>query len=164
MKLKKWALLAEIVSAFAVVISLVFLAFQVREGASQTALNTKAIRSATLQDYFRQHSDLTLLPTLHPDHQVALLNARKGLEQLSWQDSEIFFPYAVQRIRGFFVGYQMMQSGLLPEEDWLTFERALSRFLNRNVGFVDIWEMRRDDYPADFQELVDGMVESSEDE
>jgi hypothetical protein len=46
MKLEKWALVAEIVSAIAIVLSLIFVGLQVRQGASATALNTRAIEVA----------------------------------------------------------------------------------------------------------------------
>ena len=56
-KLKYWALVAEIVSAIAVVLSLVFLAMQIRDSTEQTVLNTEAVQSTALLQYFAQHSE-----------------------------------------------------------------------------------------------------------
>jgi hypothetical protein len=61
MKLKKWALVAEIGSAIAVVISLVFVGFQVRLGADETAVNTAAIRSSAFQELQTQIANLQVL-------------------------------------------------------------------------------------------------------
>ena len=44
-KLQEYALLAEVISAIAIVISLIFVGFQINQGNLETALNTKAIQS-----------------------------------------------------------------------------------------------------------------------
>ena len=44
-KLQQYALVAEIVSALAIVLSLIFVGLQVKQGSEQTAANTEAIRS-----------------------------------------------------------------------------------------------------------------------
>lgn len=157
--LKEWALVAEVISAAAVVISLIFLAVQVREGASQTAMNTEAVQASALQQYFQQHADVTFVRVVNPELRGVISKARNGLESLLQEENEMFFPYASQQIRSFFVGYQMMQSGILPEDEWAPFEGALHRTLHRNQGYMDVWQARRQDYPESFRNLVDGLVE-----
>ena len=61
MKLEKWALLAEILSASAVVSSLVFVGLQVRQGAEETALNTRAIQVNAYQNLTAQLSTVNSL-------------------------------------------------------------------------------------------------------
>ena len=61
MKLEKWALLAEILSAIAVVSSLVFVGLQVRQGAEETALNTRAIQVNAYQNLTAQLSTVNSL-------------------------------------------------------------------------------------------------------
>ena len=81
------------------------------------------------------------------------------MSALNDDESLLFFPFATQHIRSFFVGYQMMQSGILPEDEWQTFEGALGRTLTRNSGYPDAWALRRHDYPENFQQLVDKLID-----
>ena len=71
----------------------------------------------------------------------------------------MFFPYAAQQIRSHFVGFQMMQSGILPKDEWAVFEASLRRTLHRNSGYLGVWEARRQDYPEQFRSVVDGLAE-----
>ena len=159
-KLKDWALVAEIASAIAIVFSLVFLAIQIRDGTGQTVLNTEAIQSTALQQYFDQHSQFIFFPISDQNFRVVLTKARRGgLSALTDDESLLFLPFASQHIRSFFVGYQMMQSGILPEDEWQTFEGALGRTFSRNLGYPDAWTNRKYDYPEDFQQLVDKLID-----
>jgi len=157
--LKRWALIAELISAAAVVISLIFLAIQVREGASQTAMNTEAVQASALQQYFQQHADVTFLPIENPDLRAIMRKARGGLEALSGEEVDAYFSYAAQQHRSFFVGFQMMRSGILPKDEWMPFQGALHRSLHRSRGYLDVWNARRHDYPEDYRRLVDRLIE-----
>lgn len=58
-KLQEFALLAEIVSAICIVLSLLFVGLQVRQGAEETAANSEAIRSTVRQSMM--DADLSIL-------------------------------------------------------------------------------------------------------
>jgi hypothetical protein len=53
-KLKKFALVAEIISAFAVVAGLIFVGLEIRQSTDQAALNTRALETAAYQDLIAQ--------------------------------------------------------------------------------------------------------------
>ena len=148
------------ISAIAIVISLIFLAMQVREGTNQTALNTEAVQTSALQQYFETHYDITFLRVVNPELRGLVRKAREGLDALESEEVDVFFPYASQQLRSFFVGYQMMQSGILPEDEWQPFEGALHRTLHRFQGNIDVWAARRHDYPKKFRDLVDRLIET----
>ena len=57
MKLKDYAFVAEILSAVAVVASLIFVGFQVQQQAEETALNTRAIQVGAYQVPLPPHRD-----------------------------------------------------------------------------------------------------------
>jgi hypothetical protein len=78
MKLEKWALIAEILSAIAVVASLVFVGLQVRQGAEETALNTRAIQTSAYQDLTAQISILNTLIIENSDLAEALSRLNRG--------------------------------------------------------------------------------------
>ena len=117
-KLREWALIAEIISAIAVVLSLIFLAFQIRDGTQQTALNTQAVQATALQQHFQQHTSLILVQLTNPDLDATLTKGQEGLGTLTSDEISNFFPYATAELRNHFVAYELMQSGLLPDYQW----------------------------------------------
>ena len=58
-KLQEYALIAEIISAICIVLSLIFVGFQVRQSARETALNTEAIRGQVRESML--NSDISQL-------------------------------------------------------------------------------------------------------
>ncbi len=65
--LQKYSLLAKTVSALAVIISMIFVGFEVRESAKQTALNSQSIQVNTYQDLIAQIINLNKLTLQIPD-------------------------------------------------------------------------------------------------
>jgi len=61
MQLHKWALIAEIVGAVAILLTLVILVIEVREGSRQTALNTQSLQLSAYQDLISQLNELNAL-------------------------------------------------------------------------------------------------------
>ena len=57
-KLKEIALVAEIISAFAVVAGLIFVGLEIRQSTDQAALNTRALEVAAYQDLIGQIIDI----------------------------------------------------------------------------------------------------------
>ncbi len=60
MKLQKWALLAEILGGIAVVVSLIFVGYQVQQSNEQAALNTSALRLAAYQQLIEGISEFNI--------------------------------------------------------------------------------------------------------
>ena len=93
MKLERWALIAEIFSAAAVVVSLIFVGFQVRQGADETALNTRAIEVSAYQDLTAQVGDLNRLLIENPALATARSRVLQGDSLQSIDNSEIAEAY-----------------------------------------------------------------------
>ena len=55
-----------------------------------------------------------------------------------------------------------MQSGLLPESQWRTFEAALGRAVRRSIGHRELWKLRRDEYSEEFRTMMDTLVATAE--
>ena len=91
-----------------------------------------------------------------------MVKGQKGLETLTDEDIGLYGPYATNVIRNYFVGFEHMRSGLLPESQWRTFQAALGRSLRRSRGNRDLWSLRRDEYPREFQDMVDALVTEAE--
>ena len=156
MESRNWRGYVEIGGVAAIVVSLILLAYEIRQ-------NTLAVQATALQQHFQQHAALVQVRLDNPALQAVYYgNARGGLDALTDDEGNLFIPYAANVMRNHFVAFELMQSGLLPESQWRTFEAALRRSLIDSQGARELWKRRRDEYSAEFQDLVDDIVSDAE--
>lgn len=140
MKLERWALIAEILSAVAVVASLIFVGLQVRQGAEETALNTRAIQASAYQDLIAQISSLNTLSIENP--QFAELRARVITHDEAPQTVQ-----ELEQMRAFFLlafrhgdsAFRQYENGLIDEPSLLSVLGPIRAYLRREVAW-EIWE------------------------
>jgi hypothetical protein len=142
---------AEIAGIVAVVVSLGLVAFEIRQ-------NTLAIQTSALQQHYEQHTALILARLENAELRTAVSNGNDGLAGLSDVDFALYGPYAANTMRSHFIAFELMRTGLLPEEQWRTFQAALGRMLDRSQGDRELWVLRRDEYPEEFRSMVDALV------
>ena len=134
-QLQKWALGAEIAGAVAVVITLGFLTFQMRE-------NTNAVQAQTYQALMRELNDW----------RTQLSEERLILEQKhtqeGWQNLTIVEQRQI-RVRSLILwsiyesAYYANERGVLGEREWIRFDVAICRLFEgraREVPQEDLWE------------------------
>jgi len=85
-KLQEYALIAEIISAIAVVAGLVFVGLQIRQSTEQNALNTRALEAAAYQDLIGQILEINT--TALADKELAELVVRIFERDLSAVDED----------------------------------------------------------------------------
>ena len=116
MKLERWALVAEIGSAIAVVISLVFVGLQVRLGAEETAVNTSAIRSAAFQELSAQIANLNVLMIENPELDSALTRVMDERQQPESQRQRRLVEAWLRLVyRHGEIAYKQYRDGLIDE-------------------------------------------------
>ncbi len=146
---------AELVGLIAIVVSLALLGYEIRQ-------NTLAIQATALQQHFEQHTALILARLDNPDLRASLTKGSGGLNALTNKDLGLYGPYAASIMRNHFVAYELMRMGLLPESQWKTFQAALGRSLRWSLGNRELWKLRREEYPKEFQTMVDALVTEAE--
>lgn len=110
-RLQEYALIAEVVSALAIVLSLIFVGLQVRQGAQETRENSVALRSQVQQAMMEADKDLLLFRAENgaPDERAAFyyLAAILRSRQLYWTqhnvgllDDDTYFSYMAPFARG----------------------------------------------------------------
>lgn len=150
MKLERWALIAEIAGAIAIVISLIFVGFQIQQGTVQTALNTKAIQASIRQSIL--HEDLEGL-YLYMDH--PFLNKRINIER----DEEVQIKaQIVAFIRMREILWLQYRDGLLDEETWLSYRQPLTNVVFQSQIGRDVWG--GEGYSPAFREYIDAWIGS----
>ncbi len=150
MKLEKWALIAEIVGGFAVVISLLFVGYEVRQSSrSQT--------QAMTQELVNTYTDRLTLLAEHEDLRCIYSAGIRDFNSLKGADAIAFSSYWLALWRHREDMYLHFRNGTLAPETWSGFEGT-----NREVvlypGFQQWYAFRRDWFSEPFQEYVDGIT------
>ena len=115
MNLQKWALLAEILGAFAVVLSLVFVGYQIKQGNEETALNTQALELNAYQQLIERIADFNLSTLEYPELRVVRAKVEVG-ETLSQDEEDIFNAFLYLAYRNGDLAYLQYQRGIIDEE------------------------------------------------
>ena len=105
-KLQEYALIAEIISAICIVLSLIFVGLQVRQGAEETAANTAAIQSTVRQSLMEADKDLLLFAAGNPQVATRI---------------EPDLAYHVAYIRTRFHYWNEYKAGLLDDETYYSY-------------------------------------------
>ena len=142
MTLDQVASIGEIISGFAVIISLVYLAVQIRT-------NTEAERSSTYQSIVSDFGAMNNTMASTPELSHMFVQAMENYHQLSSDQkariSQIFF----QCFRYFENMFYQHKKGYLDEEVWIGWKRLMLTYYGR-PGFQTWWEHRREVYSEPF--------------
>jgi len=142
MTLEHLASIAEIVSSIAVVISLVYLAVQIRS-------NTEAERSATNQAIVSDFGALNNTMASTPELSYLFVEAMENYHQLSPDQKARISQMFFQCFRFFENMFYQHKKGYLDEEVWIGWKRLMLTYWSR-PGFRTWWEHRRDVYSESF--------------
>ena len=153
MKIERWRILFEGVGLIAIVLSIVFLAFEVRQ-------NTQAMRAAAIQDATDvARQQLLMLVTDREAHRIEMLG-HENPGQLTPEEHRRY----VYMIRSFWLGmqglYRQWQLGVLPDEEWNVLTGTICSELS-TPGVQSLWsEQRQDALIPEFVEFVDAECEA----
>jgi hypothetical protein len=138
----------------AVVVSLVYLAGQIRQ-------NSKLLRASTASSTTAMNSDFSGLVV--QDSEVARI-FREGLadrSSLAADDMQRFNFLVSMAFSGWNQQYQFRADGVIGPGVWETRMLTMRRVL-RLPGYRLWWTKNRDLYPGDFRNLVDGLIREGE--
>ena len=149
--LERWALIAEITSALAVVLSVIYLGLEVRQ-------NTFAMKSLTHQQMFETTSSLN--QSIANNRQLADLLARSNKNYSELDDGEknqLMFLW----INGFNMwhsGYLSWQAGFFDEEAWVLWDHGMTKMLSSYRASREVWSVFDDAYNSNFQKHVNTII------
>ena len=154
LKLKDFASIAEVVSAIAIFISLIYVGIQVND-------STRAVRSATANELAATFATLYIEVGIDPKASQVLLDGFANPESLSREETAQF----VYIMHGLFLQYQaayyLSQEGTLDEE---LRESVTNTILGlRDLpGLLFYWGQRRDLFKPSFREHVNSLLSSGD--
>lgn len=131
--LKKWALIAEIAGGIAVILSLIFVGFQIQQSSQETALNTRALEATAYQNLIAQIESMTTL--IIQDAEFADLYNRMlgGESPKNNVEKQRIVSFITLNIRHGDMAFRQFQKGLIDEA-------SLNSVLTPLVNFLQLME------------------------
>jgi hypothetical protein len=156
----KWAAIAEILGAVAIIVTLLYLAVQTRELRVQTAQNTDA-----LQANARQASLDSELGLIYKGIEYPILYKRPPapmieLELEDYTDDDvirvILWEIATLRTREHY--WLQYQDGALDAATWASYRSVLVSRINRSIRTRQVWDLYWDEFDPGFAEEVNNFL------
>lgn len=147
MKLERYALIAEVVSAIAVVVSLVYVGIGIRQ-------NSATLRAATFQTVANSLTDLT--GNIGSDRELTriwLRGNQDGLEKLTPSERDQFTLLMVAMGRRMENAFIQKDAGFLTDEQWEGMLFGLDRTL-RSPGGRQWWDQNAELFSDRFRAFV----------
>ena len=149
MTLEQWAFIAQIVSAIAVIASLVFVGLQLSHAAA-------AIRATSSQAHSSLYTDLVQSIIDNADFARAWSIGVNEPNKLSEEEWVRFVAYASALFRLYESSRVQWLNGRLDEEHWHTIERQAADF-GHLPGLQRAWELRGHWYSPEFRAWFAGL-------
>src|SRR5262245_29238038 len=148
MKLSDWANVAEIASAVAVALSLVYLAVGIRQ-------NTTAVMASTHQamlDYGREQSELLI-----SNSEVARLVTigESDPHQLTRVERIQFYEFTTWRFATWETAFLNHEAGLIDSEEWGHWDAYFRLLTVGKPGYQEFWRDNRSGYDREVMDHVD---------
>ncbi len=151
MPLSDLASIGSLISGIAVVISLIYLAFQIRQ-------NTRHQRASMQQGRAARTVDL-LLRTAEPDMARAILRGRMAEPAMEPAELEQFLRATTAVFISFEDGYVLRRSGMLDATTIAGDDAALKNHILPWPGYRIAWEMLKAGMQPDFRTYVDALAQ-----
>lgn len=157
MSLSDLAALGSFVSGLAVLLSLIFLYFQLRQIGAQIRQAEKNQKAAIGQGRTNRMVELALR-TAEPNLNQAVINVQTNAPELKPQELFQFMHYMRALLLNAEDTYYQHLNGLLEDEPFQGFVTAM-RATIANPPTQLMWQMTRPAYGPAFAKFVDGLVE-----
>lgn len=143
--------IGEIVGAIAVLVTLIYLAMQIRQNTYQT-------RAAATQDTIHLWNEIS--QAVLTDRSVAELieKGNNNLSSLDPADRQRYSNYNMMIVRSAWAQDQRNKAGALEFDD-LTTVRWLSDWMQQNPGLAEMWGEIKIYFPLEFQQRVEKEVD-----
>lgn len=150
MTLEEVYLVTQIVSAIAVVASLIFVGVQLRHTANQQQIAT----AAGYYDIFRDHLKILESPEMIDSF---LTGFAKGQDALSPAEQVRLNVFYTMVTRGYQVLHSQAEKNVFDRDFWHHTQQHLADHLASKY-YQEFWDVRRSHFPPGFQALMDRLI------
>jgi len=141
----------ELVGALGVILSVLYLAIQIRKDARARVAETShsiAARAGAVQQILSENRELAA---------VWRRALRGDFEDLEEADRTQFEVYLSVVTRSYEDGFYQYREGLIEERVWLAWARSIPDLV-RTPGYLAWWQTHKHWFSDDFQNFVDGVA------
>ena len=157
-KLQKYALIAEITSAIAIVLSLIFVGLQIQQSAEETSLNTKSVRLEAYQELLTQIAALNIVLVENPELVELENRITEDREEITQQDKDRYLPYLRTVWRHGSLAYYQFNNGLIDEKT-LNVALVPTLALLRSKTVKELWRTGgRPLFDSEFVEYIENRL------
>ena len=139
--------LAEFISSIAVLISLIYLAVQIKK-------STETARTSTYHSIVSDFGDMNQTMASVPDLSYLYVTALEDFEGLEPSEKARISQLFYLSFRYFENMFYQYQKGYLEEDVWIGWEKLMVTYFRRE-GFQSWWAMRRDVFSSSFVEFLE---------
>ena len=148
----KWSSIAEILSAIAILVTLLYLGVQTRYLAAQTAQNTQAINATAMQGV-AQLEMLAIGGVIdHPNMLIAL-----GKAELTNEEASQVYGFVTLLLRSREAYFSLLQLGVIDDAAYERYEGPLAFILGID-RIYNLWMNQSGGYNADFVAHVNARI------
>jgi hypothetical protein len=147
--------IAELIGALGVIISLLYLAQQIRLSSEQTKRNSLIVRGTAYQQFRQQVNTVVALRVSDPDVADIWERGLIDMESLDAQDRSRFSGLIFMMAGNWESQYYLKQSGILDEK-----MGADRKMVINSPGFRQWWELRKGTYDIDFRNHIEEGMHS----
>ena len=160
--------LGEFIGAIAVVLTLIYIAVQVKHGKESMDANTVALEEnrklvrADMERHLIQQFDAVnyqLAETLEISSIV--LRGYQNPDDLKPEERYLFFTRVLARINFFMSALRLARDGFVSEEYTMVINKNMPMLLSSSTGMATVWNEVKHSYPTEFVEHVDKLIEES---
>jgi hypothetical protein len=151
LKLKQWAQISEVIGAVAIVVSLIYVASELRR-------NTEATQAATFQQMVQLSA--TGLITMASNAELAdiLRRGTQDLDTLTEQEQFRFFLINRAQWRAMEAAYFQHKHGVLGGQEWGSYKTLMCGELRSIMGQRASWDAHRSVLSPDFVSFIESCV------
>jgi len=142
----------EIIGAVAVVISLIYLSFQVKQ-------NTSAMRSLTHQEHFNAAQDFNTVIASNPEFAKLIVKADDDNESLTPSERIQLSHHYINLFTLWHSAFENQKSGLLGDSGWRVWDGGCKSILISQRAMRDTWNTAGQIYGPDFSKYVNTTLE-----
>ena len=147
--------IGEFVAVVGVIVSLIYLALQIRQ-------NTRSVRSSMFHDSAGRAADLTRAIAEQKELAHIFRTGLDGLERLEDDDDVLRFVMLLSTLfRGYDDLFFQYRAGTITSEAWEAWRYSLRSILS-NPGFRPFWDFRRLSFTQSFRQFVEAELETTE--
>jgi hypothetical protein len=145
--------LGEFIGAIAVVVSLVYLAMQIRH-------NTRAVRSSMHQDMVESTLRIAESSSDNPDVSRIVLKAEADYDNLTKEERFRFEAYAERVFGNFESVYYSYRNSMIEEDLWESWESSYLADISRD-SMRRFWQEERPPHLREFMDFIDDYYRTS---